>query len=114
MAIVLPIECKEYLPHESRVSIEVQKKYAAQITGLAAYRGFFTDSAAAYAALETEFTKVGSFSELEDALDLSIARKSLDTVRDDLTKVAVVEKTDAECSTMIATATLTKGTLEVV
>lgn len=110
MAVVLPVECKAYLPHESRVSLALQKKYAAQVTGLAVYREFFADSRAAYLGLDAAMARVSVLAE-EDRLDLSAARQSLREVKFALEPPAV--RTEAEYLTMISDAAARKGALEV-
>ena len=110
MAVVLPRECREYLPHEARVPIEVQRKYASQISGLATYREFFPGSREAYEALDAAVAKVASV-ETENLLDLAAEKKSIEQVKNELEEP--VEQTDAGCADMITRATITKGTLEV-
>jgi len=110
MAVVLPIEAEPYLPHAARVSIAVQKKYAAQITGLAVFREFYAGSREAYEALDAAVAKVASV-ETENLLDLAAEKKSIEQVKNELEEP--VEQTDAGCADMITRATITKGTLEV-
>jgi len=108
MAIVLPIECREYLPHEARVPLDVQRKYAAQLTGLAVLRDFYPGSREAYEALDAAMDKVASV-ETENALNLKLTRKTIGEVKTDLEEP--VEQTDAGCADMIVRASASKGGL---